>query len=119
MSFGETKARIRSEHNMLSGYLDLSGMDAYARDVQDYIHDIRLFDRFDGWSNELRDGPGIILIYEKKDWRREPWTKLPGELKFDVVPRISGSIGNVLSYVNLGCAVRYGYNIPRFSDRLT
>ena len=55
---------------MLSGYLDLSGMDAYARDVQDYIHDIPLFDRFDGWSNELRDEPGIILIYEK-NWRGE------------------------------------------------
>ena len=50
---------------MLSGNVDLSGMDAYARDVQDYIHDIRLFDRFDGWSNQLRDDPEIILIYEK------------------------------------------------------
>jgi len=97
---------------MLSGNVDLSGMDAYARDVQDYIHDIRLFDRFDGWSNQLRDEPGIILIYERK-WRREPWTKLLGELEFDVVSRINGSIGNVLSHVTLGGAVRYGYNIPR------
>ena len=38
---------------------------------------------------------------------------MPGELEFNVVPRISGSIGNVLSYVSLGCAVRCGYNIPR------
>ena len=112
MSFEEAIARTKSERNMLSGNLDLSGIEAYARDVQDYIHDIRLFDRFDGWSNQLRDDPEIILIYERK-WRREPWTKLLGELEFDVVSRINGSIGNVLSHVTLGGAVRYGYNIPR------
>ena len=60
MSFGETKARIRSEHNMLSGYLDLSGMDAYARDVQDYIHDIRLFDRLTAGQTSCGTGPELF-----------------------------------------------------------
>ncbi len=92
--------------------LGIVGPHAYAQEVQDYVHDLRLFERFDGWRNQLKDEPGILLMYERK-WRAGPHKAFPSVLNFDVVPHIGGSIGNVLTHVNVGGAVRYGYNIPK------
>lgn len=91
--------------------LGVVGPHAYAKEAQDLIHDIRLFERFDGWHNQLQDEPGALLMYERK-FRLTPVAAWPAGLKFDVVPHVGGSIGNVLSHVNVGGAVRYGYNIP-------
>ncbi|MDA1101962.1 MAG: lipid A deacylase LpxR family protein [Proteobacteria bacterium] len=91
--------------------LGVVGRHSYAKETQDYIHDIRLFERFDGWHNQLKDEPGILLMYERK-FRTGPHDAFPTNLQMDVVPHIGGSIGNVLTHLNLGGAARYGYNIP-------
>ena len=91
--------------------LGIVGRHAYAQEAQDYIHDVRLFERFDGWRNQLKDEPGLLLMYEKK-FRRTPVNAFPADFEIDVVPYIGGSIGNVLTHVNAGGAVRYGLNIP-------
>ncbi|NQV59394.1 MAG: lipid A deacylase LpxR family protein, partial [Alphaproteobacteria bacterium] len=92
--------------------LGIVGQHAYAKETQDYIHDIRLFERFDGWHNQLRDEPGILLMYERK-FRTGSHDAFPADLQMDAVPYVGGSIGNVLTHVNAGGAVRYGYNIPK------
>ncbi len=92
--------------------LGIVGPHAYGQEVQDWVHDIRVIDRFDGWDNQLKDEPGLLLMYERK-WRHDPLGAYPDNLEFDVVPHMGVSIGNVLSHVNVGGALRYGYNIPR------
>ncbi|MDP6343462.1 MAG: lipid A deacylase LpxR family protein [Alphaproteobacteria bacterium] len=87
------------------------GPHAYGKETQDYVHDLRVIDRFDGWHHQLRDEPGVVLMYERK-WRDDPRPAFPKSLEMDVVPHVGGSIGNVLSHVNVGGAVRYGHNVP-------
>ena len=90
--------------------LGIIGPQAYAKEAQDLVHDLRLIDRFDGWENQLRNEPGLLLMYERK-WRpAEPIDT--GPLQFDFIPHAGASIGNVLTHANVGGVMRYGYNLP-------
>ena len=91
--------------------MGIVGPHAYGQQAQDLVHDIRVIDRFDGWRNQLKDEPGLLLMYERK-WRGKPRSTWPANLEFDMVPHMGASIGNVLSHVNLGGAFRYGYHLP-------
>jgi hypothetical protein len=91
--------------------LGVVGPHAFAKETQDFVHDARLIDRFEGWGNQLKDEPGVLLMFERK-WRGKPQKIFTKELELDFVPRVGGSIGNVLTHVNVGGAVRLGYNIP-------
>ena len=49
--------------------LGVVGPHSYAEDVQKTWHGWFGFQRPQGWDNQLRDEPGILLTYERK-WRR-------------------------------------------------
>lgn len=91
--------------------IGIIGPHAYAKEAQDWIHDIRVIDRFDGWSNQLQDELGVLLMYERK-WRATNKTVVYEDLEFDFIPHAGASIGNVLTHVNLGGELRFGFNIP-------
>lgn len=90
--------------------LGVVGPLAFGKEAQDLVHDIRLIDRFNGWSNQLRNEPGLLLAYERK-WR--PGKPIPvGPLQFDYIPHVGASVGNILTHANVGGVVRLGYNLP-------
>lgn len=91
--------------------LGIVGPHAFGEETQDLVHEIRLIDTFEGWNHQLRDEPGFHLMWERK-WRALE-TAPDGGLGFDFIPHIGGSVGNVLSHVNIGGAVRFGLNIPQ------
>ena len=75
-----------------------------------------------GWNNQLRNEPGIDLVYVRK-WRIHDLFPL-GPLEFDLTPHLAGSLGNVETYAAAGGTVRIGghleddYGPPRIRPAL-
>ena len=71
-----------------------------------------------GWSNQLRNEPGALLVYERRrSMLSTPVTEpvlqsfLGSDLGFDVLGNLSGSVGNVLTYAGAGATLRFGDNL--------
>jgi len=74
------------------------------------------FQRPNGWDNQLKDEPGLLLSYERK-WRR--WGRIElGPLGFDgdITPHIGASLGNVLTQGAAGLTVRVGSDLVGLYD---
>ena len=75
-----------------------------------------------GWNNQLKNEPGIDLVYVRK-WRFHNLLKL-GPLDFDATPHVAGSLGNVETYAAAGGTLRVGghlsddYGPPRIRPAL-
>jgi lipid A 3-O-deacylase len=60
------------------------------------------------WNNQLHTEPGVILSYERK-WRFEQ--PVAGNFAADVIPEAGASVGNILTYGDIGGIVRIGQNL--------
>ncbi|MGB0467249.1 MAG: lipid A deacylase LpxR family protein [Pontibacterium sp.] len=90
--------------------IGIIGPAALGQEAQDFIHDLRGFDKFQGWDNQLKNEPGIQLVYESKyRWLRE---QLTGILSYDLIVHNGISLGNVATYVNSGAEMRLGWHLP-------
>ena len=88
----------------------LVGPSALGEDVQNGFHDLIGVARANGWDNQLRDEPGVNLIYERRhrfstERAREAWGA-------DFIPHAGFSLGNVFTYANAGAELRLGYKLP-------
>lgn len=63
-----------------------------------------------GWDYQLKDEPGVNLIYERR-YRLVART-LFDTLGFDFIPHGGVSLGNVQTHANLGATARLGFNLP-------
>ncbi|HEY0836675.1 MAG TPA: lipid A deacylase LpxR family protein [Azospirillum sp.] len=64
----------------------------------------------EGWRNQLRNEPGVVLSYERV-WRDERPGTL-GPFQADVSPHAAFAVGNVLTFAGGGATVRLGGNMP-------
>ena len=87
------------------------GPASFAEQTQKWVHEWRGCQRPNGWGNQIKDEPGLAVIYERK-WRFL-YDRDIGKLGFDVIPHIGGALGNVYTYANAGMEARLGWNIPR------
>jgi hypothetical protein len=62
-----------------------------------------------GWDNQLEYEPGLMLTCQRF-WRvlRNP---VGVDFAYDVIPHAGITLGNVLTYANLGGEIRFGYNL--------
>jgi hypothetical protein len=74
------------------------------------VHELVGSQRPNGWDNQIKNEPGLAVIYERK-WRFL-YDRDIGKLGFDVIPHIGGALGNVYTYANAGMEARLGWNIP-------
>jgi len=89
--------------------LGVVGPAAYAKETQDFVHSARGIARFQGWQNQLKNEPGFIMTWERK----KRWVAPPeAGWGYDLIPNIGASLGNVLTQVNAGAMMRFGFNIP-------
>ena len=95
------------ELDSLEVRLGVIGPLAFGRQTQDLIHDIRGFEKFQGWGNQLRNEPGVQLIAERK-------LRTLHELDTgkDLILHYGGALGNVGTYANAGFELRIGHRIP-------
>ena len=86
------------------------GPAALGQEAQDFIHDLRGFDKFQGWDNQLENELGLQLVHELK-YRYAP-KPLTGVLSYDTIFHAGGSLGNVATYANAGAEFRLGWHLP-------
>lgn len=86
--------------------LGMTGPDAYAKEVQDYIHKITGSHLCQGWSNQLPNHA------EAQTWLKFSY---PTDLSswFDAVPNATVAAGTVQDYASLGGTLYLGYNLPK------
>jgi len=88
----------------------LIGPWSLAEETQDFVHDIRGIDKANGWDNQIKNEPGLNLIYEHKDRVIQP-NSLTG-FGFDAITHYGGALGNIFTYANAGVEMRLGWNLP-------
>jgi len=91
--------------------LGMVGPASFAEQTQKWAHQWVGAQYPNGWDNQIKNEPGLAVIYERK-WRF-PYDGNFGTLGFDVIPHLSGALGNVYTYANAGVGARIGWNIPR------
>lgn len=99
----------RDARQMDSTEIDLGvvGPASLARQAQDFVHDLRGFERFNGWDNQLHNELGIQIVRERKN--RVVSTNNPSGPQFDLITHYGASLGNVKTYLNGGLELRFGH----------
>ncbi len=91
--------------------LGLVGPHSYAEECQKIIHRWVGSPRPNGWYNQLKDEPILVVYYERK-WKLT-WEVPEGGFEYDIIPHIGGAVGNAYTGMNTGGQIRLGWNLPR------
>lgn len=84
------------------------GPASLAEESQDFIHDLRAIDKFQGWDNQLDNELGLQFVYEHKH-RFKLTNRWPHQ---DFIAHSGISLGNVATYLNMGGEYRIGWQLP-------
>lgn len=90
--------------------LGVVGPAALGEETQNFVHDLRGFREAQGWDNQLKNEPGIILIAEHKE--RLLQNNLYSRFGYDIIGHYGGGLGNVQTYASTGIEARFGWNLP-------
>lgn len=102
----KTAARL----DMFEFQFGVVGPAAQAEEAQNLVHDLRGLGKTRGWSHQLKNEPGLALIYERT-WRPIK-SRNPTGIGYDIITHAGGAIGNVFTYANAGAEARIGWNLP-------
>lgn len=90
--------------------LGLVGPYSFAEQTQDLVHRARDISTAQGWDNQIRSEPGLVLAYERV--LRYRLGGSPHGLSADLLPRFGGALGNIATYASAGAQLRAGWNLP-------
>lgn len=103
----------RSDNRLDSIEFDIGlvGPASLARESQDLIHDLRDFDKFQGWDNQLDNELGLGMLYERKQrvFRR---SFAQEKVQHDFISHAGINLGTVATYINAGFEYRIGRYLP-------
>jgi hypothetical protein len=102
----ETKTRL----DTVELDVGLVGPESFAEDVQTMVHDIIDVQRPNGWDNQLKNEPGLVVIVDRR-WRLLSLRR-KALLEFDLIPSVGGSLGNVRTHASFGGTIRIGQSLP-------
>ncbi|RLA41731.1 MAG: lipid A deacylase LpxR family protein [Gammaproteobacteria bacterium] len=110
--FGGIAYHTRSDNQLDIVELNIGivGPAALAHESQDFIHDLRGFEKYNGWDNQLRNELGLQLIYEHKEKIFKG--NVVGTIHHDFIAHGGASLGNVATYLNIGGEYRIGWQLP-------
>jgi lipid A 3-O-deacylase len=83
------------------------GPASLARQSQNFVHDLRGFERFEGWDNQLHNELGVQIVRERKN--KLFVSRNQNGPQFDVISHYGASLGNVKTYLNGGIELRFGH----------
>jgi lipid A 3-O-deacylase len=112
LSVGRDDAGDVNRLDRLSLDIGVVGPASGAEAVQTTWHEVFDFAEPRGWSNQLKNEPGVVLNYERSyvlpaaRWQ-------PLGLELDAVPHWSVALGNVLTQAATGGTVRFGSGLDR------
>ena len=90
--------------------LGIIGPAARGQEAQDFIHDLRGFEKFKGWDNQLENEAGFVGVWEHK--RKVGSTSPSSRFGWDVIGHAGFALGNVRTHLNAGAEARIGWAIP-------
>jgi len=104
------QTRAEDQLDSLKVHLGVVGPAAYGQEAQDFIRDLRGFEKFKGWDNQHRNEPGFVASWEHE----RKWTHINPETRFgyDAITHAGPSLGNVQTHLNAGAEVRIGWAVP-------
>ena len=88
--------------------IGMVGPASLAEHSQDFVHDLRSIDKFNGWDNQLENELGLQFVYEHKH-RFKLTDQWPHQ---DFITHGGISLGNVATYLNFGGEYRIGWQLP-------
>jgi lipid A 3-O-deacylase len=119
--YGAFLYRLRNDRRVHQFELDVGAIGplSLAGQTQSALHRLMHLNEPQGWGNQLRNEPGVVLSY-RQTIRVTP-KGFPFDARhFDILPTIGAGIGNVFTYASAGVKVRMGFNLPdEFSNALT
>jgi hypothetical protein len=85
------------------------GPDAGGEGLQNGVHEWLGTTEANGWSHQIPDRKGAILVVERK-WRALAQTRV---LRFgvDLMPHVGFAVGNIQTYANAGLSIRLGNDL--------
>jgi lipid A 3-O-deacylase len=105
------QTRSEDQQDTFEVQIGVVGPYSFAQESQTEVHRLRGFSIPQGWNNQLRTEPGLVLAYERT-WRH----RLAGSMRSgpgtDLLTRAGGAIGNVAVYLSTGAQLRAGWNLP-------
>lgn len=90
--------------------IGMVGPASLAAKTQEYIHGLFDWKKPKGWDNQLKNEPGIMLLYQRS-WRSLESKTLMGN-QLDFTPHFGISAGNLFTYGGAGITMRYGGHLP-------
>jgi hypothetical protein len=86
------------------------GPAALGREFQNGFHRIIGVEEAQGWDNQIKNEPGVNLVYERK--YRLATARARDGWGADIIPHAGLSLGNIFTYANTGFEVRAGHALP-------
>nr|WP_298689429.1 lipid A deacylase LpxR family protein [uncultured Dongia sp.] len=88
--------------------IGIVGPAAQARPAQNDWHQFIGVDDAEGWDHQIHNEPGLMLSYERKYRFIQP---LVGGFAIDAIPEAGVTLGNVMTYGEIGTMLRFGRNL--------
>jgi lipid A 3-O-deacylase len=82
------------------------GPEALGKEAQGVVHLVAP----EGWRNQLRTEPGLLLHYERRYLYRRALNQKNWQL--DLIPAMGLAAGNIATFASLGAQARIGRNVP-------
>ncbi len=108
-----TALHSRNERQMDIAELQLGvvGPWALGREAQNGAHSLFGVAQANGWDNQLRNEPGVMLVLEHRE--KTPRLSFGGHFAMDAIGHGGMALGNVLTSVGVGAELRAGWHVPR------
>ncbi len=109
-------AKDQNVLNSLSISGGMVGPHAYGEETQDFIHDLKDVEKFNGWDNQVPDEVVFNLFLSQK--RRLALLEYEnGIFAIDGFNELALGLGNYRTEAQIGTVMRVGFNLPiEFSD---
>ncbi len=85
---------------------------SFARETQNFVHDIFGDTRFLGWDNQLSNEPAFGFSIEKKFKKYKGTEPITPGFTYDIINAIGLQIGNIETSANYQIEGRVGWNLP-------
>ncbi len=116
-TYFSTSYHRKNEAEGRTGFMDtvevqlgIVGPESYAEETQRIVHKLRDLDQPNGWDNQLKNEPGLVIVFERK-WLFRPVDN--EKFGYSAITHAGAALGNVHTYLNSGLELRLGWNIPR------
>lgn len=74
-------------------------------------HDLFNFREPRGWDNQLKNEPGVVLLYERQ-WLFKRKSMIFNAFDAELAPSLGAAVGNIFTYAAAGARVRFGVDLP-------